>query len=167
MGNSVSAPPASHVAEKSVVHRAVGPASHVPQGQHLDIHDLLGRSDLQILQSSIHTPFPNVGGDVAQQVSAQLYSEGDYAAHDPLPTPMMTRYNRFQTFDPRGDPMVPDMEGYSRSTLAPASVRFAGSEEFMQRWPIDAVAPIPSIKNGFGASFVSEAGAYGYDRVRE
>ena len=106
-------------------------------------HDIVGRADLQVLQSVRRAYLPNMSGDVAMQMSKALHDNASYAAQDPLPTGMHARYNRFASIDLRGDPMGDRPYKQQNTTMKPIS--FGGSDEFVQFRHPDTVAPIPGI----------------------
>jgi hypothetical protein len=126
---------------------AVGRALNA--AQHADVADTLGRADLQILQSTIVTDLPNIAGNPADQVSAVAFGSTEYSQTDVLPNPAMSRFNRFSSFDLRGDPITPDENGTARDASTLAAIRFGGSDEFLRKVVSDAVAPIPSVVGSY------------------
>lgn len=132
MGSGVA--PSESAADQSLYYgRSGGSRFHdiSRSGNHqmaMKADSMTGRPDLQVMSQTAVSLYPNISGDVAKQVSAQLYSESEYAAGDPLPMGAMTRFNRFASTDLRGDP---DYHDEDASVNVPT--RFGGSEEFLQK----------------------------------
>ena len=132
------------------VHGSMGSVGRtLNAAQHADVADTLGRADLQILQSTIVTDLPNIAGNPADQVSAVAFGSTEYSQTDVLPNPAMGRFNRFSSFDLRGDPITPDENGTARDASTLAAIRFGGSDEFLRKSVADGIAPIPSVPGSY------------------
>lgn len=129
-----------------------------------DAFSTLGRSDMQILNHTIQSRLPDIGGDSMSQVMHAMKSDQDWAETDLLPMGSSNRFNRFATTDLRGDPPTYGEEGENRAHGRTASILFGGSEEFMQRRMADSVAPIPSL-HGIHPDAKTVRDSQGFSRI--